>query len=139
MRDLMEFLDTRWREEEDIAAEPVILLNLTGSAEDPPAFDGDPNGLGFARWVEYIEDYHPNCITIRDPQRLKEIKAKRTLIARTFAFAEKIDGIYGCGCDISTILNTPPRGCVGRSVVTPILFALVTPYDEHPDYREAWK
>ncbi|AZM51784.1 hypothetical protein DMA15_03630 [Streptomyces sp. WAC 01529] len=81
-------------------------------------------------------DFHQAAhIARHDPARvLKEIEAKRRIIAAIFNYEAKIDGEWGC-CHGAEAIEA---GLCPETNPDEIeaLRLLALPYDDHPDYRE---
>ena len=74
----------------------------------------------------------------RDRRPLREVEAKREILALIFQYEAKIDGEWGCGhrhadaIRLGKCPSTPPEKIDALRVA-------VSVYSDHPDYDQAWK
>lgn len=131
---LTDFLNARLDEDRAVAREAAGLTECW-VAEEPAIgivlVDGEPLIEGHITGLTAHIARH-------DPARvLREVEAKRAVIATAFLYEATIDGEWGC-------VHNADEIAAGRCPdIRPdkvyILRLLAAIYSDHPDYRDEWK
>lgn len=120
---LTAFAEARLAEDKDRAEGLLFACKLPDKAPD---FGSCGGPAAEAYWEHF------------GPRRmLREVEAKRAVLAAAFEYEAKLDGEWGCAHNAEEIAAGQCR--LTRPEQMSIVRAVLATWDTHPDYRQAWK